>query len=78
MQYLLVYSRAARVQIDQPILPQGPPFLEDTIRRLFEGTKWAVRRGGAATCLVRKPAAQYFLFWGQWAGMCTAMGYALR
>ena len=61
----------------------GGGFLEDAISRLLRDTKWAdarwhaLRRGGSAACWVRKPAAQYFLFWGRWAGLRTSMGYAL-
>ena len=41
------------------------------------GSTAELRESGFAACLVRNPAAQYFLFWGRWAGLRTAMGYAL-
>ena len=44
MQFFLVYSRAAWIKDNQPIFLQGPPFLEQTIRRLFEDIKWAGAR----------------------------------
>ena len=83
MEFLRVYCQAKGKQPDEPVFEGGPPFLEDTIGRLLRDTKWAdarwhaLRRGGSAACWVRKPAAQYFLFWGRWAGLRTAMGYAL-
>ena len=83
MEFLRVYCQAKGKQPDEPVFEGGAPFLEDTIGRLLRDTKWAdarwhaLRRGGSAACWVRKPAAQYFLFWGRWAGLRTAMGYAL-
>ena len=83
MEFLRVYCQAKGKRPDEPVFEGGAPFLEDTIGRLLRDTKWAdarwhaLRRGGSAACWVRKPAAQYFLFWGRRAGLRTAMGYAL-
>ena len=83
MEFLRVYCQAKGKRPDEPVFEGGGPFLEDAISRLLRDTKWAdarwhaLRRGGSAACWVRKPAAQYFLFWGRWAGLRTAMGYAL-
>ena len=83
MEFLRVYCQAKGKQPEEPVFDGGPPFLEDTIGGLLRDTKWAdarwhaLRRGGSAACWVRKSAAQYFLFWGRWAGLRTAMGYAL-
>ena len=83
MEFLRVYCQAKGKQPDEPVFEGGAPFFEDTIGRLLRDTKWAdarwhaLRRGGSAACWVRKPAAQYFLFWGRWASLRTAMGYAL-
>ena len=83
MEFLRVYCQAKGKRPDEPVFEGGGAFLEDAISRLLRDTKWAdarwhaLRRGGSAACWVRKPAAQYFLFWGRWAGLRTAMGYAL-
>ena len=83
MEFLQVYCKAKGKRPDEPIFEGGAPFLEDGISRLLRDSKWAdarwhaLRRGGSAACYVRKPAAQHFLFWGRWAGLRTAMGYAL-
>ena len=83
MEFLRVYCQAKGKQPEEPVFEGGAPFLEDTMGRLLRDTKWAdarwhaLRRGGSASCWVRKPAAQYFLFWGRWVGLRTAMGYAL-
>ena len=83
MEFLRVYCKAKGKRPEEPVFEGGAPFLEDAISRLLHDTKWAdarwhaLRRGGSAACWVRKPATQYFLFWGQWAGLRTAMGYAL-
>ena len=83
MEFLRVYCKANGKRPDEPVFDGGGPFFEDAISRLLRDTKWAdarwhpLRRGGSAACWVRKLATQYFLFWGRWAGLRTAMGYAL-
>ena len=83
MEFLRVHCKAKGKRPDEPVFEGGAPFLEDAISRLLRDTKWAdarwhaLRRGGSAACWVRKPATQDFLFWGRWAGLRTAMGYAL-
>ena len=71
MEFLRVYCQAKGKRLDEPVFEGGGPFLEDAISRLLRDTKWAdarwhaLKRGGSAACWVRKPAAQYFLFWGR-------------
>ena len=84
MKFLWVYCQAKGKRPDKPFLQGGGGgFLEDAISSLLRDTKLAdarlhaLRRGGSAACWVRKPAAKYLLFSGRWAGLRTAMGYAL-
>ena len=44
----------------------------------YDGHRWhSLRRGGAAAAFHRSPNVPYFVWWGRWQRLATALGYAL-
>ena len=79
---LLRWAEAKGMRPDDHLFPGGSAWLEHRFLEVLGPTPWrhcrwhALRRGGSAACYARHPPMQFFLWWGRWRSVGTALRYA--
>ena len=79
---LLRWAEAKGMRPDDHLFPGGSAWLEHRFLEVLGPTPWrhcrwhALRRGGSAACYARHPQMQFFLWWGRWRSVGTALRYA--
>ena len=79
---LLRWAEAKGMWPDDHLFPGGIAWLEHRFLEVLGPTPWrhcrwhALRRGGNAACYARHPQMQFFLWWGRWRSVGSALRYA--
>ena len=78
VRFLRCYAEASCIPEGQPLVRGGVEAVERIFADLLRGHRWhSLRRGGAAAAFHRSPNVAYFVWWGRWKRLATALEYAL-
>ena len=83
VRFLRCYAEASCIPEGQPLVRGGVEAVERIFADLlrdspYSGHRWhSLRRGGAAAAFHRSPNVAYFVWWGRWKRLATALEYAL-
>ena len=76
-------AEAKGLRPNDHLFPGGSAWLEHKFLEVLGSTPWrhcrwhSLRRGGNAACYTRDPQMQFFLWWGRWRSVGTALQYAM-
>ena len=79
---LLRWAEAKDLRASDHLFPGGSAGLEHKFLEVLGSTPWrhcrwhSLRRGGNVACYARHPQMQFFLWWGRWRSVGTALRYA--
>ena len=79
---LLHWAEAKGLRPSDHLFPGGSAWLEHKFLEVLGSTPWrhcrwhSLRKGGSAACYARHPRIQFFLWWGSWRSVGTALRYA--
>ena len=79
---LLRWAEAKGLRPNDHLFARGSAWLEHKFLEVLGPTPWrdcrwhSLRRAGSAACYARHPQMQFFLWWGRWRNVGTALRYA--